>query len=87
MFATPAEVANWNSGDYRGKKMSEAVHHMDGSKIDNLHRVTTTQGGIRHAVEVYHGRDGTTMGNGHHRAAVAMRTGSLLPVVHSQQYW
>jgi hypothetical protein len=87
MFATPAEIANWNSGDYHGKKMSEAVNHMDGSKIDSLQRGTTAQGGIRDAVEVYHGADGRTLGNGHHRAAVAMRTGQLLPVIHSKQYW
>lgn len=87
MFATPSEIADWNSGDYHGKKMSEAVNHMDGSKIDSLQRGTTAQGGIRDAVEVYHGADGRTLGNGHHRAAVAMRTGQLLPVVHSKQYW
>ena len=87
MFATSSEIADWNSGDYHGKKMSEAVNHMDGSKIDSLQRGTTAQGGIRDAVEVYHGADGRTLGNGHHRAAVAMRTGQLLPVIHSKQYW
>lgn len=87
MFATPAEISGWNSGDRESRTMAEHVPHMDAGRIKALSVLVDADGGIDEPVELYHGPSGKTLGSGHYRAAVAMTTDRLVPVVHTHQYW
>jgi hypothetical protein len=63
---------------YRGGASSPADY------LDRMKATADTEGGIEHPVHIWHPTNGdpATLIDGHHRAAVALETNRLVPVVH-----
>lgn len=100
MFATPTELAQTQSNDYRGLRLSNIPEQERERKernsggyrgaqnfehyIERMTRHVESRGGIEEPIHVWQGKTGPSLIDGHHRSEVAIRTNRLVPVVHHE---
>lgn len=53
-----------------------------GPYVDRIKESVAKSGGINEPIHIWHGPQGPTLLDGHHRAVVAMETDRLVPAVH-----